>query len=169
MFDPQWSIVNFHLGNIFRKLNKTGTGFLGLRHFKSFANNFRNHFRADNSSGVFGDGQKHRFQIQDLMRFFMQAIGRSLTGNGYQGGMIHIGISHTGNQIGRTRTECRHTDSCTASESTINICHKGRTLFMPGGNKLNGGIQQGVHDIQILLTGNTKNIFHTFIFQSTDK
>jgi hypothetical protein len=96
-------------------------------------------------------------------------MGTGLTGNGYHRSVVKIGISYTGYQVGSTRAKRSDTYTGFTSQTAINIGHKGRTLLMPRGNELDRGIQQRIHDIEVFLTWNTKNVFHAFIFQTSYK
>jgi hypothetical protein len=96
-------------------------------------------------------------------------MGTGLTGNGNHRSMVKIGIGHPRDQVGSTRPKRSDTYTGFARQATVNIGHKSRTLLMSGGNELDRGIQQRIHDIEIFLTWNAKDVFHTFVFQAPHK
>lgn len=100
------------------------------------------------------------------MRLLVQPRGTRLTGDCYQRGVVHISISDAGDQIGRPRTEGGETDTGTATESSPEIGHEGRALFVSGGDELDLRIEQRIHDIEVLFARNTEDVLNTLVLQA---
>ena len=122
--------------------------------------------RKNDLFGTFGDRFKHFAKIQKLMGSQMHSLCPHLPGDCYQRGAVAGSISHTGNQIGSARAQCRHTNTGLMGQTTINVGHKGCPLLMSGGDKTNIRMGKGLHNLKVFLSRNAKNVLHAFFFQA---
>ncbi len=99
----------------------------------------------------------------------MEAVGARLAGDGHQGRMIQIGVGYRGEQIGCARPQGRQADACAAGQAAVDIGHKGRPLFMTGGDEAYRRTMQGIHHIQVLLARNPEDVFYPFVFEALDE
>jgi len=83
--------------------------------------------------------------------------------------MVHVGISHTGYQVGSSWTKRRKTHAGTSRQAAIDVGHKSGALFVTRGYEADAGIEQGIHDFEILFSRNTKYVFNTFIFKALNE
>src|SRR3990172_362588 len=128
------------------RFDVTGPRFLGLCNFEGLSDNLRNQTGLLYAGIPLRDRTKHPDDIDILMGLLVDPIHASLTCNGHEGGSVQIGIRDAGDQICRTWTQGRKTDTRSSSQSAVNICHEGRTLFMPGGYKFDAAGNQRVQD-----------------------
>ena len=92
---------------------------------------------------------RHRLENGDdihvLMRFLVHSVQPGLPGDCHQGGPIHIGIRHTGDEVHRPRTEGSEADTGFTGKAAVDICHEGRAAFIARLNKLDVGFQERIH------------------------
>jgi hypothetical protein len=105
-------------------------------------------------------------QVQYLVGFLVQALGAGLAGDGHQRRVVHVGVGHAGDEVGGPRSQGADADPGLAGEAAVDIGHEGGALFVAGGDEADIRVQQGVHDVQVFLAGNTEDVFHTFVFQT---
>jgi len=72
------------------------------------------------------------------------------------------GVRHPSDQIGRTWAQRGQADPRSASESGGDLGHESGSLLVSGDHQLYVGIVKGVNDLEILLTRNAEDPFHTF-------
>ena len=139
------------------------------RDLEGLAYHLGNDVGLEQAHGILGYRLEDPGEIQHLVRFLVQACGGGLPGDCYQRGMVHVGVGHPGQQIGCPGTQRGETDACLPGQAAVDIGHEGRTLFMAHGDKADGGIQQGIHDVEVFLAGDTEDVLHPLVFQATHK
>ena len=157
---------NGQLCDVIGQIDVRCTRFLALGILECDPHDLVDGVRTDDLLAALGDGRKHLHQIQELVGGDVHPVGVHLTGDCNQRCAVAVGICHAGDQIGCARPQRGKTDTCLSRQSAIDIRHKCCALFVPCGDKLNGGIPERLHDVQILLSGNPEDIFHAFIFQT---
>jgi hypothetical protein len=80
--------------------------------------------------------------------------------------MIHVGVGDAGHQVGGARTQCRQTDAGVTRESSVHIRHKGGALFVTRGDEANTGVQQRVHQVEVLLARHAEDVLDTLVFEA---
>ena len=100
--------------NIFGKINHDGTRPSGGSDMKRLLNNTWYIGDVRNEKAVLHDRQRHPEEIRLLKSAFTNHGLRDLPSNGDQRCRIHECVRYPCNQVGGTRSTCRHTDSRSA-------------------------------------------------------
>ena len=111
--------------------------FFGLSQVKRLADNLRDRVSIGDGGRPLDDRAEHRHNVHRLVGFLVQPQGRSLTRQSNQGGPVHVGVSHPGQQVCCTRTQRAQTHPRFSRQTSIDIRNKRRALFMPAHNEFN--------------------------------
>ena len=161
--------LDFHLGDVLRKVDEAAAGLLGLRDLERLAHDLWNDVRRQHLSAVLGDRLEHADQIEDLVAFLVQSRGRSLAGDRHQRCAVHVGVGHTGDQVGRAGPQSGETDARLSGQPSIDVGHEGSALFVPGRDEFDLAVEQGVHHVDVLFTGNSEDVLDAFVFEAFDE
>jgi len=100
-----------------------------------------------------------------LLAFFNRFLSRNHQDR--HGPQLRIGCGRY--KIGGTGSQRGQAHSHLTRQAAIGCGHESRTLFVSGQDELNAGFPQRFQKIQILLAGDTEDVFHAFIFQRAYK
>jgi hypothetical protein len=112
---------------------------------------------------------EHAYQVNDLVRFFVDAIQAHLYADCDEWHAIGIGISRAEHKIDRSRSERRDAHSWLTSETVIDIGHERSGLLVTGKDEANGRSVKCIDHTDIFLSGYTKDVSDTLVFQTSHK
>ena len=159
-------LVDLHLGNVFGEVDEDGARLFGLRDLECLAYDFRHDLGFQDLGGELGDRSEHLDQVEDLVAFLVQPGGGALPGDRDDRRAVHVGIGHTGDQVGGARAQRRHAHAGTAGQSAIHVGHEGRALFMMGGDELDGAVEQRIHDANVFFARDAEDVIDLLVFKT---
>jgi len=147
-----------------------GTGFFRARHAYRLAHDFGNGVGIADRRVPLGHRLEHLLDIHDLVRFLVQSRGGTLPGQRDQRRVIHVGVGHAGQQVGRTRPQCAKAARRIAGQAAIDLGHECRALFMPGQDEADLlRLFQRQHEVGILFAGHAEDIFDAFVLEALNQ
>jgi hypothetical protein len=119
-------------GNVFGKLQLNRAGSFVRRQAECLANHGRNTYPAHDFPGAFGQWFHRSDDVNYLKARLTRRQDRLLTGDQDHWHCAEVSVGRAGDQIQRTRPECRQTNARLSSKTAVSRGHEGSGLFMPG-------------------------------------
>ena len=157
------------LRNVLRKIDEADAGLFGFRLLERLADYFRNDLRLADLNTVLGDRVEQVHQVQVLMALLVHPRRRGLASYSNHRCVIHIGIRHTGDEVGSAGAERREADSRLAGEAAVDVCHEGGALLVARCDEAHLAVQQRIHHIDVFLSRDAEDVFHALVFETANE
>ena len=161
--------VDFHLRDVFRKVDEAHARLLGLGLLERLADHLGDGLGLEDLDAVLRDRPEEVDQVEVLVALLVQPGCGRLPGDGNHGGVIHVGVGHAGHQIGRPGPQRRQTDPRPAGQPAVHVGHEGCPLFVPGRDEADRAVEQDIENLDVLFAGQSKNGLHPLVFQTTNE
>ena len=148
-------------------MNSAGAFFLCQP--ERLTNHTRNHVHVDDLAGVLGQGTHHVHDVHDLKLSLFALLDGLLSRDHQHREGSQLGIGRGGHQVGRSRPQCRETNTGLACQPSIGGRHEPGSLFMAGENQPDARLSQCFQEVQILFTGHAVNNLDALVFESLDE
>jgi hypothetical protein len=119
-----------HARDVLGQFDMHGAGLLAARGAHGLADDLGDAVRVIHRLRPFGDRFIHADHVHDLMAFLVLARGRALAGQHQQRRMVHVGVGHAGDQVGRAGPQRAEADGGVAGDLAVGLGHEGRALFV---------------------------------------
>src|SRR2546428_21990 len=73
---------------------------------------------------------EEREQVEVLVGLLVKALGARLCGDGHERRVVHVGVGHAGQEVGRARAERREAKPGLAAEPPLHVRHERGTLLV---------------------------------------
>ena len=103
------------------------------------------------------------------MAFLVHARRRCLSGDGDERSPIHVGVGHSGNQVGGAGSEGGQANSGCSGEAPTNVSHESRALLMARGDETDRAVEERVHHVDVLLAGDPEDGLDPFVLETLDE
>src|SRR6266702_797055 len=120
----------WHRLNILGYGKVDGSGAQGLCLLERFAHHFWYSLRSEDRFSPLSHRLEHVDQVNNLVRLFVNAVKAHLGADGNQRCAIGGGIRRPQQQVDRTRPECGATNPSLPGQTSVDVSHEGRSLFM---------------------------------------
>ena len=161
---------SFLFCDVFGELDVTGARLFRARQTYGLPHDFRNVVRVQDGRGPLGDGREQLHDIHDLVGFLVQARGCALAGEDEQRGSIHVGVGHSGDQIGGAGAQGAQADGGIAGEAAVDFGHEGGALLVPRQHELDLlRFREGDHEIGVFFAGNAEHVLDSLVLETLDQ
>ena len=146
-----------------------GAGPLFLSQSECLANPRRHAVAADDLPGEFGQWPHHVDHVDNLELALLGALDRLLAGDHHHRHGAKLGVGGGGDQIGGTGAKGGEADTGLAGQAAVGGGHKAGGLLMAGDHQFDLRSAQGFEQVEVLFSGDGKDVLDPFRFQGTDE
>ena len=98
----------------------------------------------------------------------MDPVSRALSGDRHEGRTIEVRVGDAGGEIRRTGPEGGEAHTRTTRQPPVRVGHEGRALLVTRRDEADGGVDQGIDDVQDLLAGDAEHVLDALVLEATD-
>ena len=144
-------LVDLELCDVLGEVDVGGAVLLGLGDLEGLADDLRDDLGPDDLGAVLRHRPEEGDEVHDLVRLLVQPVRGGLAGDGDDRGVVHVGVGDAGDEVGGARSERGEADGGAPGEAALYVGHERGALLVAGGDEAQIGVQQGVHDVEVLL------------------
>ena len=157
------------LGDVLGHDDECGAGPLGLGLFERLAHHLRGGVAKRNHVAPLRDGPVDGHEIHDLVRLLVEPVQARLRHQRHQRVRVELGVRDSEHQVERAGAEGRQTHARLAGQRSVGVGHERGTALVARRDEPDGGIGQGVDDVQVLLARQAEDVLDPLVFETGDE
>ena len=160
-------LVALLLRDILGELDQSRARLLGLGRLERLAHHFRNRPGVPDRVRPLGDRPEHGDRIHVLVALLVQAPGAALADDAHERRPVHVGVGDAGDEVRRPGAQRSEAHPGLARQPAVGVRGEGGRLLVPAEHKSDRAVQQGDHEVGVLLPRHPEDVRDALRLQTT--